>query len=81
MTVRVLAFARIREIVGAEECARTVEAGATAGSVWASLAREFPALEELRASTRLARNGAFVEAATPLVEGDELALLPPYGGG
>lgn len=81
MTVRVLPFARIREIVGAPELVRGVADGATAGDLWDALARDFPALGALRASTRLVRNGAFVNAETSLADGDELGLLPPYGGG
>jgi molybdopterin converting factor small subunit len=81
LTVRVVPFARIREIVGSSELTRGARDGATAGEVWDGLAREFPALDPLRASTRLVRNGAFVRADTLLAEGDELGLLPPYGGG
>ncbi len=81
MTVRVVPFARIREIVGCSELARGAPDGSTAGEVWDGLAREFPALDSLRASTRLVRNGAFVHADALLAEGDELGLLPPYGGG
>ena len=43
--------------------------------------REFPALGPLLPSTRFVRNGAFVEADSVLGDGDELALLPPFGGG
>lgn len=81
MTIRVVPFARLREIVGAGELVRDVARDATAGDVWAALAREFPALDALGSSTRLARNGSFVGAATALADGDELALLPPFGGG
>jgi molybdopterin converting factor small subunit len=81
MTVRVLPFARIREIVGASELLRGVDEGATAGDLWDALARDFPALDPLRTSTRLVRNGAFVRPETSLADGDELGLLPPYGGG
>ncbi len=81
MTVRVVPYARIREIVGAAALERPAPEGATAGEVWARLAREFPALGELATSTRLVRNGAFVEPGTALRDGDELGLLPPYGGG
>ena len=81
MTVRVLPFARIREIVGSSALERTVATDSTAGGVWGDLAREFPALAPLERSTRLVRNGAFVDAATPLADGDELGLLPPFGGG
>lgn len=81
MIVRVLPLARIREIVGSSALERRVATGATAGAVWAGLAREFPALAPLERSTRLVRNGAFVNAATVLADGDELGLLPPFGGG
>jgi molybdopterin converting factor small subunit len=81
MLVSVVPFARIREIVGSARLEREAPEGATAGEVWSALALEFPALRELAASTRLVRNGAFVDLAAALREGDELALLPPYGGG
>jgi molybdopterin synthase catalytic subunit/molybdopterin synthase sulfur carrier subunit len=81
LIVRVVPFARIREIVGFDELARGAPDGSTAGEVWDGLAREFPALAPLGASTRLVRNGAFVPADALLAEGDELGLLPPYGGG
>ncbi len=79
--VRVVAFARIREIVGAAALERTLPPNATAGTLFDELAREFPSLAELAASTRLLRNGGFVERAATLRDGDEVGLLPPFGGG
>jgi molybdopterin converting factor small subunit len=81
MIVRVVPFARIRELVGAAALERRLPDGATAGDAWIALAGEFPALDGLRASTRLVRNGAFVDASATLRDGDELGLLPPFGGG
>jgi molybdopterin synthase catalytic subunit/molybdopterin synthase sulfur carrier subunit len=81
VTVRVLAFARIREILGSASAERTVAAHASVAEVWEGLAREFPALAPLHGSTRFARNGAFVAGGQTLEDGDELALLPPFGGG
>ncbi len=81
MTVRVVPFARIREIVGATELALSVTEGSTAEDLWRRLAAMFPALAALRTSTRLVRNGSFVDALTTLRDGDELGLLPPFGGG
>jgi molybdopterin converting factor small subunit len=82
MRVRVVAFARVRELVGGEPALlRDVSEGATAGAVWDELVRDFPSLAGLERSTRLARNGSFVDRSARLNEGDELALLPPYGGG
>jgi molybdopterin converting factor small subunit len=81
MNVRVVPFARIREIVGSAEVERQARDGVTVGDIWDGLAAEFPSLAVLRASTRFVRNGAFVPAETSLADGDELGLLPPFGGG
>ncbi len=81
MNVRIATFARLREIVGEAEVERTLPDGATAEDLWRALALEHAALSELRASTRFARGGVFVDGATMLYDGDEIALLPPFGGG
>lgn len=81
MRVRVLAFARIREILGAAHRDVTLPDGSVAGDAWDALAGEVPGLVPLRASTRLARNGRLAAGDEPLHDGDELALLPPSGGG
>ena len=73
--VRVLAFARLRELLGFGERHVGVADGTTADAMWSRLAQDAPQLAALRASTRFARNGAVLH------EGDELALLPPVGGG
>ncbi len=79
--MRVLAFARIREIIGTASSERDVAGGATVEDLWNELGREFPALVALGSSTRFARNGTLVAAAQALADGDELSLLPPFGGG
>ena len=81
MNVRVVPFARLREIIGATALERTVGGDSTAGDLWDELAREFPPLAELGTSTRLVCNGRFVERAAALCDGDEVGLLPPFGGG
>jgi molybdopterin converting factor small subunit len=81
VTVRVLAFARLRELLGFGERAVAVPAGATIDALWSRLVEAAPQLAGLRASTRFARNGALASAATVLQDGDEIALLPPVGGG
>jgi molybdopterin converting factor small subunit len=81
VTVRVVPFARLREIVGAATLERTLAPGATGADLWDALARDFPQLADLSASTRLVRNGAFAERGEPLADGDEVGLLPPFGGG
>lgn len=81
MTVSVLAFARLRELLGFAKTAMDLPDGARVGDAWRALAASEPAIAPLRASTRLARNGALADDAAELHEGDELALLPPAGGG
>ncbi len=81
MTVRVLAFARIRELLGAPESTITLPDGARVCDAWSALTGRAPALEELSSSTRVARNGLLVPRDERLQDGDEIALLPPSGGG
>jgi molybdopterin converting factor small subunit len=81
MIVRIVTFARIRELVGAAALERVVEEGTTAGDALDGLAVEFPSLAGLAQSTRFVRDGAFVPSSAELRDGDELGLLPPYGGG
>jgi molybdopterin converting factor subunit 1 len=79
VTIRL--FARLREITGAGELAREVNAPADAQAAWAALAREFPALAQYRAVISCAVNEQYAKFDTPLAEGDEVAFLPPVSGG
>ena len=80
MSIRVLAFARLRELLGAA-CELQLPAGSTAGDLWETLAASCTDLRGLASSTRIARNGRLVTSSEVLAEGDEIALLPPVGGG
>ena len=79
VTIRL--FARLREITGAGELAREVNAPADAQAAWAALAREFPALAQYRPVISCAVNEQYARFDTPLAEGDEVAFLPPVSGG
>ena len=81
MRVRVLAFARLRELLGGPLHDVDLPAGATTGDVWNALVVRCAALSELADSTRIARNGRLVMDREEVLEGDEVALLPPVGGG
>ena len=81
LRVVVLSFAQIREIVGAAAQELEIGEGSTVRDAWNELARRHAGLVELTDSTRIARNGSVVSAETPLHDGDEIALLPPVGGG
>jgi molybdopterin converting factor small subunit len=81
MKVRVLAFARLRDLLGAREQVLELAENAAIADAWASLARACGDLEAERASTRAARNGELAPFSERLHDGDELAFLPPVGGG
>ena len=81
MALRVLAFARLRELLGFGERSIDVAPAATLDDVWIALTAALPEATRLRASTRFARNGEIVDGSTRVADGDEIALLPPVGGG
>lgn len=81
MRVCVLAFARVRELLGEGSFGVETPDGGTVQDVWNALTQRAPALQTLAASTRVARNGRIVAFAEALADGDEIALLPPVGGG
>jgi molybdopterin synthase catalytic subunit/molybdopterin synthase sulfur carrier subunit len=81
MRVRVLAFARLRELLGFGERDLDLAPQATLADAWSALTAGVPEASRLRGSTRFARNGVLSDGATALGDGDEIALLPPVGGG
>ncbi|TAM75977.1 MoaD/ThiS family protein [bacterium] len=81
MRIRVVAFARARELLGAGELSLEIAESSTLTQLRERLQREAPRLGELGSSLRLARNGTLTTEGEPLCEGDEVALLPPVSGG
>lgn len=81
MHVRVVAFAAARELIGAPISQLELAAGARVRDAWAGLERLHPALAQHAASMRVARNGHVANDDETLEEGDEIAVLPPVGGG
>lgn len=81
MTIRVLAFARLREILRRPELSLELPDTASGNDAWTALLRDHPLLASERATTRVARNGRLVRFEESLCDGDELAFLPPVGGG
>jgi molybdopterin converting factor small subunit len=80
MQVRVVAFAAARELIGSSlDLALPPEARVR--DAWRALERAYPALSAHALSMRLARNGRLATDDEQLNEGDEIAVLPPVGGG
>ena len=81
MLVKVLLFARLRDIAGRAELDRELPDGATAQAAWDSLATEFGELHEYHRSVSVAVNQEYASFSTSLKNGDEVAFLPPVSGG
>lgn len=74
-------FGPAREAVGAASVELELPQAATAAVAMAELARTYPGLMPLLPRSRVAVNLEYVDARTPLAAGDEIAILPPVGGG
>ena len=74
-------FARLREIVGVNELTREIPIDSTVIVVWNELAREFPELVAYQDSISTAVNTEYARMDAALMEGDEIAFLPPVSGG
>jgi molybdopterin synthase catalytic subunit len=74
-------FGPAREAAGTAAVELALSPPATAADALAELARAHPALAPLLPRTRVAVNLEYVDARTPLAPGDEIAILPPVGGG
>lgn len=81
MEVRVLFFAAYRELAEAREVVLTLPDGASVGDLLAVVLEAHPRLRPHRDSMILAVNEEFAGLDAPLRPGDEVAVLPPMGGG
>lgn len=82
MMVRVRAFARMRELLGETEFDLELRDGATLVDFWEALRARNRKVDSLASVTRIARNGHVAALLDERVDdGDEIALLPPVGGG
>lgn len=81
MRIRILLFARLRDIAGRDELEREVRDGATLQDVWTSLAAEFPPLGRYTQAISAAVNEEYARMNTAVQDGDEVAFLPPVSGG
>lgn len=79
--VGVKLFASLREAVGREQVAIRVPAGATARDLLDALCARYPAVAAQRRALAVAVNMELCRGERVLQAGDEVALLPPVGGG
>lgn len=74
-------FASVREALGREELRLELPAGSTVREVRQEVERLAPQAGPLLERCLLARNRTFASLGEAVQEGDEIAFLPPVGGG
>jgi molybdopterin synthase sulfur carrier subunit len=77
MRIQVRFFAALRERVGISERAITVPENTTVAQVWSLVVEKEPFPDNVLA----AKNMEYVDVATLVAEGDEIAFFPPVTGG
>ncbi len=81
MRVKAVLFAGLAQRLGVREEWLELEGAPRAADVFEHYRRRAPELGELGKAAILAVNAEFCAPATPLHEGDEVAILPPMSGG
>ncbi len=81
MQIQVLYFAVFRERIGTSQETLELAPGTTVGGAVAALAERHASVAALRGRFRVARNQELADDGELLVDGDELALIPPVAGG
>ena len=81
MRVKVRLFAAPREALGVSELELDLPQGATVADLIARLVEEHPVLGTYVRFMNVAVNRAYTGMQTRLRDGDEVACLPPVGGG
>ena len=81
ITVQMLFFAHLQDVVGSHERTLELPEGATVETAAAVLGERYPKMDRLLSQARVAVNAEFAEASTALHDGDEVAWMPPMSGG
>ncbi len=81
ITVHLLYFAIMRDLLGKDEETLALEEGTAAGDVFAIVTKDQPRLAALQRSVLVMVNEAYAAKDQPLREGDNVAFIPPVSGG
>ncbi len=81
MRVKVKFFAAPREAIGRGEIEQELPPGSTVQELIRLLAEEYPVLRRYVSFINVAVNRKYVDLRTVLRDGDEVACVPPVGGG
>ncbi|KDP45595.1 hypothetical protein JCGZ_17202 [Jatropha curcas] len=79
--IKVLFFARARDLTGLTEVPLEVSSGATTSDCLDKLVSKFPGLQEIRNCIVVALNEEYTTESAVVKDKDELAIIPPISGG
>ena len=79
MTIRVLLFARYRELAGAGHLDLEAAPGATLATIWDAARRRAPGLPD--ETPLMAVDRGYARADRTVAGGEEIAFFPPVSGG
>jgi molybdopterin converting factor subunit 1 len=79
--VRVLLFARLKELAGSDALELETAQGATLGELWMRLQDQFPSLQAFVHPPLMAVNREYASPDQLLKAEDEVAFFPPVSGG
>ena len=79
--MKICFFAQTKRFSGCEAIDIPLTTSIRADELWRKLDEQFPGIETIRATTRLARNCEFVQTDCAFEDQDEVALIPPVAGG
>ena len=81
MSLRVLFFASLADVVGSRELELDVSKYPDVNSIYSRFEEEFPKMAEYRPAVMCAVNSEYAALETAVKDGDEIAFLPPVSGG
>jgi molybdopterin synthase catalytic subunit len=81
ISVRVLYFAIMRDLLGKSTETLDVPAGTSAGEIFVIATSDRPDLARLEKSVMVMVNESYADKTAPLNDGDEIAFIPPVSGG
>lgn len=81
MRVRVLLFARARELAGRDVLEVEAAEGLTVAALREAIGEQVPALRTFAGRCAVAVGGAYAVEGDVVAEGAEVALIPPVSGG